>query len=306
MPMEDDIDILEDDDDISPPKPQPEEGDNPHVSPPPQPAPSGSDLLDMYPEPDWLTNTSAWSATTEDMDVHSRALIESMLAEEAMYFGQGTISVPSVSSGGEGVDAKVSKKRQREGKEGGGKKKKVKKEDDGSGSASVSHKLRWTEEENERLKEGVKLYGFGNWKRIATFIGTRTPLQVKNHARHLTTSGTQLDVPVTSVGGSSKGRPKPDFIKEESADDVSSDATPKVKSEPDMDDEEDVDIDIDITDEEDGCDGGGVDAAAVLLGAAGDSGDEEEVEEVEGGDESIPGVEDAAARFLRGVDEAAR
>ncbi|KAF9155998.1 Myb-like, SWIRM and MPN domains 1 [Linnemannia schmuckeri] len=51
-----------------------------------------------------------------------------------------------------------------------------------------SHNTRWTSEEDDRLREGIRLHGYGNWKAIAAVVATRNPLQVKNHARHLSVS----------------------------------------------------------------------------------------------------------------------
>jgi len=78
----------------------------------------------------------------------------------------------------------------------------------------ASHNMRWTAEEEQLLLQGMvrsqaraslqsqprtyllgrtamlfaflqQMLGAGNWKAISAIIGTRTPLQVKNHARHL-------------------------------------------------------------------------------------------------------------------------
>mmetsp|Transcript_56345 Transcript_56345/g.136661 ORF Transcript_56345/g.136661 Transcript_56345/m.136661 type:complete len:346 (+) Transcript_56345:3991-5028(+) len=41
----------------------------------------------------------------------------------------------------------------------------------------------WTEDEQERFLEGLRLHGRGRWKRIAHVVGTRTTVQVKTHAQ---------------------------------------------------------------------------------------------------------------------------
>lgn len=46
-----------------------------------------------------------------------------------------------------------------------------------------SHNTRWSDDENALLKEAIHLFGWGKWKSISQHIGTRTPRQVKNHAR---------------------------------------------------------------------------------------------------------------------------
>ncbi|KAF9908497.1 hypothetical protein EC991_009761 [Linnemannia zychae] len=51
-----------------------------------------------------------------------------------------------------------------------------------------SHNTRWTSDEDDRLREGIRIHGYGNWKAIAAVVATRNPLQVKNHARHLAVS----------------------------------------------------------------------------------------------------------------------
>lgn len=72
-----------------------------------------------------------------------------------------------------------------------------------SSAALPSHKTRWTTEEDERLREALvsfflflskqqqtfdnvaqEKHGYGNWKAISQDLGTRNPLQCKNHARH--------------------------------------------------------------------------------------------------------------------------
>ncbi|KAI8918622.1 hypothetical protein DFJ77DRAFT_428501 [Powellomyces hirtus] len=113
-----------------------------------------------------------WSSAADaDMDEQSRALIESMIAEEVFYFGQGTVTIASglTPEGDQGLSNKRAPT------------KKAKNE-----PAAVSHKVKWTKEEDENLREGIVKFGYGAWKPIAAFMKTRTPLQIKNHVRHLT------------------------------------------------------------------------------------------------------------------------
>ncbi|KAI8051640.1 hypothetical protein BDF22DRAFT_691578 [Syncephalis plumigaleata] len=63
---------------------------------------------------------------------------------------------------------------------------------------SATHGSRWTEEEDTQLLEGIKRYGHGKWKEVSQFIGTRSPLQVKNRARHLFVHR-GIELPRTSV-----------------------------------------------------------------------------------------------------------
>eukprot|EP01028_Stygiella_incarcerata_P014397 TRINITY_DN94_c0_g1_i1.p1 TRINITY_DN94_c0_g1~~TRINITY_DN94_c0_g1_i1.p1 ORF type:complete len:402 (+),score=103.29 TRINITY_DN94_c0_g1_i1:132-1337(+) len=46
-----------------------------------------------------------------------------------------------------------------------------------------SHNMQWTKEEQHRFLLGLREHGKGHWKKIATLVGSRNSLQVKNHAR---------------------------------------------------------------------------------------------------------------------------
>ncbi|KAK3848197.1 MAG: hypothetical protein J3R72DRAFT_361527, partial [Linnemannia gamsii] len=95
-----------------------------------------------------------------DMDEKSRQMIESMLAEEEFYSGRPS-KMPSTPNARLNAISSVD---------------------------LPSHNTRWTTEEDDRLREGIRLHGYGNWKAIAAVVATRNPLQVKNHARHLAAS----------------------------------------------------------------------------------------------------------------------
>ncbi|KAH7489025.1 hypothetical protein KRP22_012224 [Phytophthora ramorum] len=41
----------------------------------------------------------------------------------------------------------------------------------------------WSGEEHDRFLEGLKLYPHGPWKKIAAYVGTRSPRQVQTHAQ---------------------------------------------------------------------------------------------------------------------------
>ena len=41
----------------------------------------------------------------------------------------------------------------------------------------------WLQEEEERFLLGLRLYGWGQWKRIQTIVQTRTNKQIKSHAQ---------------------------------------------------------------------------------------------------------------------------
>ncbi|KAK5827513.1 hypothetical protein F5H01DRAFT_260663, partial [Linnemannia elongata] len=104
-----------------------------------------------------------------DMDEKSRQMIESMLAEEEFYSGRPPKKLSSTNARLNAI----------------------------SSVDLPSHNTRWTSEEDDRLREGIRLHGYGNWKAIAAVVTTRNPLQVKNHARHLSVSDrVRLDIDV--------------------------------------------------------------------------------------------------------------
>ncbi|EEY67463.1 myb-like DNA-binding protein, putative [Phytophthora infestans T30-4] len=41
----------------------------------------------------------------------------------------------------------------------------------------------WSGEEHDRFLDGLKLYPHGPWKKIAAYVGTRSPRQVQTHAQ---------------------------------------------------------------------------------------------------------------------------
>ncbi|KAI9271326.1 hypothetical protein BY458DRAFT_176881 [Sporodiniella umbellata] len=112
----------------------------------------------------------------QEMDLESRQLIEQMLAEEEFYYGKS--SMESIGSKKKKVNTSTGI---------------VKKK--GLSSASLpSHKTRWSKDEDDKLLEAIKKFGYGNWKDISEYMGTRNRLQCKNHARHLQ-SAEKLKVP---------------------------------------------------------------------------------------------------------------
>ncbi|KAL1916961.1 uncharacterized protein VTP21DRAFT_5158 [Calcarisporiella thermophila] len=134
--------------------------------------------------PDWVSDQQQKLNMDADMDAQSRALIEQMLAEEEYYFGERPTIVTGESA--KIVQDKQRKKDKLEKKSG----KKIVTGEDGKKLSSVdlpSHNMRWTTEEDTRLFEALEKFGYGNWKPIAQMVGTRNPLQCKNHARHLKT-----------------------------------------------------------------------------------------------------------------------
>ncbi|KND05014.1 uncharacterized protein SPPG_00695 [Spizellomyces punctatus DAOM BR117] len=248
-------------------------------------------LLEQYPEPGWLSEQMDWKRSLDaDMDEQSRALIESMIAEEEFYFGQGTVSLPP--SGDRLVksdskfqqdDKKIAKKRTSGGPD-DGLRKKTKRDKLSAGASVPSHKVKWTKEEDERLREGIRLYGYGSWKRVASFMKTRTALQIKNHVRHLTVHGG------VRFEGSGAENCKGDLAVD----------IPAVDKKVDMQ-EEDEDVDIDITDDEDpigkGENGGTTLAENVVLVPGEESAENvenlgitEEREAVESGDDESSGT----------------
>ena len=153
------------------------------------------ELLDMYPEPEWLShqptsvsngqancifgrrfNIASQGASTSlmDMDEQSRLLIQNMLAEEEMYFGQGTLSIPVIDAPNpitptankpESENGLKSNKRPREDQK---EKKKVKKlRTDPNPQHVATHNTRWSENEDGLLKEGVVSFELSlSWVRL--------------------------------------------------------------------------------------------------------------------------------------------
>jgi histone H2A deubiquitinase len=52
-------------------------------------------------------------------------------------------------------------------------------------SSTKTHQKRWTPEEDSDFLAALYQCGYGKWTQIASLLGDRTPLQVKNRARHL-------------------------------------------------------------------------------------------------------------------------
>ncbi|KAG0748844.1 hypothetical protein G6F57_000640 [Rhizopus arrhizus] len=113
----------------------------------------------------------------QEMDSESRQLIEQMLAEEEFYYGKNHSSIPKKKQS----DFEPPKKKK------------------GLSSASLpSHKTRWNKEEDDKLLEALDKFGYGHWKLIAEYVGTRNRLQCKNHARHLALAE-KIKIPVKQV-----------------------------------------------------------------------------------------------------------
>ncbi|EGZ11272.1 hypothetical protein PHYSODRAFT_454958, partial [Phytophthora sojae] len=51
-----------------------------------------------------------------------------------------------------------------------------------SSTRSIERGL-WSGEEHDRFLDGLKLYPHGPWKKIASYVGTRSPRQVQTHAQ---------------------------------------------------------------------------------------------------------------------------
>ncbi|KAG0039166.1 hypothetical protein BGZ82_009426 [Podila clonocystis] len=165
-------------------------------------------LADDFQIPDWVTqeyHAQAGFDTAGEMDEKSRSMIQSMLAEEEFYSGRPSNSSTAYTSKYADSSSSLWRKHSPTGASKGKHQetKKRKSSDDWSGKSKrtasedarwntklssvdlPSHNTRWTVEEDERLREGLRLHGHGNWKAIAAVVGTRNALQVKNHARHL-------------------------------------------------------------------------------------------------------------------------
>ncbi|KAI8809533.1 hypothetical protein BJ742DRAFT_804168 [Cladochytrium replicatum] len=167
------------------------------------------DGLDLFPEPEWFEHGKEELVQSVsgigDMDEKSKALIEAMIAEEAFYFGQSSLDALEERKASSSRKAEGSKKESKQPKrkisgpsgidssdEKSNKHPKTQYASTDPGGEtkpiSATHAIRWTEEEDNKLIEGVKTLGFGSWKKIASHIGTRNAVQVKNRARHLQTT----------------------------------------------------------------------------------------------------------------------
>ncbi|CAH1244194.1 MYSM1 [Branchiostoma lanceolatum] len=111
----------------------------------------------------WMFDQGQSWTFDEDMDEQSRSAIEKMLQEEQLYIhGRSHSSYPGEASGSR-MKAQKSKPR--------------------AAPHLPSHGQPWTEEEKSLFETGLEIYG-RSWTSIAQFVQTRTPLQVKNYARH--------------------------------------------------------------------------------------------------------------------------
>ncbi|KAI1318101.1 hypothetical protein EDD11_007153 [Mortierella claussenii] len=154
-------------------------------------------LVDDFEIPDWVTQDcqAQEDFDTADMDEKSRAMIESMLAEEAFYCGRSTASTSNYKSS---PSSSTTHKLSYQGSNGNHTLSNAARSQTWMHNSRMnaklssadlpSHNTRWTVSEDERLRQGIDLHGYGNWKAIAAIVGTRNPLQVKNHARHLAMS----------------------------------------------------------------------------------------------------------------------
>ncbi|XP_019623578.1 PREDICTED: histone H2A deubiquitinase MYSM1-like [Branchiostoma belcheri] len=114
-------------------------------------------------EPNWMFDQGQSWTFDEDMDEQSRSAIEKMLQEEQLYIhGRSHSSYPGEASSSRG---KTQKSKTR------------------AALHLPSHGQPWTEEEKKLFETGLEIYG-RSWTSISQFVQTRTPLQVKNYARH--------------------------------------------------------------------------------------------------------------------------
>ncbi|TPX33095.1 hypothetical protein SmJEL517_g03946 [Synchytrium microbalum] len=204
-----------------------------------------------------------WSGLSDGIDESSKSLIESLLAQDQMDIASldDSQTVLQTQSRIEDSPTPEPKSRKRSNKSAGA---------GGSSSTnSNTHSSRWTEEEDNLLKSAIEKHGFGSWTLIADVVKTRSPLQIKNHARHLASIGaiegasnTSKGAPAatskikkseTIVNNSSTPTPAPDNVKVEASGDVkplpvmtdNTIATLPPKD-PRIPDDEDDEIDIDL------------------------------------------------------------
>ncbi|TPX44854.1 hypothetical protein SeLEV6574_g04262 [Synchytrium endobioticum] len=269
--IDDDIDILDIDDDSPPPPParntatqtgsaqnakrkQPTSNRNTTRQPPKKkaktgPIPSPEATFDVS---EWLQQT--WAGLADDVDDSSKSLIQSLLAQDQMdILHAAPRDVQLFRHASTSFDAKQKQKKRK------------------SAPPTATHSTRWTEEEDEALKAAIKKHGFGSWTSISDVVKTRTPLQVKNHARHLASMGIIVGKSTRNKSTSSTDESTPPIInklenlaglgdsssscKSNSARNNTAAVTynhktrQKVKNEDEQDEEEDdEEIDIDLDD----------------------------------------------------------
>ncbi|KAH6563159.1 hypothetical protein BASA62_008719 [Batrachochytrium salamandrivorans] len=190
-----------------------------------------AEALNMaYPEPDWLTTEHLLQSDNldaQEMDPQSKALIESMFAEEAHYFGHASyVGDPLVYSS----NATIGKGQ----------------ENRSNSTKPAIRRSRWTEEENKALVEGVEKYGYGSWRKVAAHIGNRTSKQVVVHTRHLLLQG----VPIAGAPSIEVPRLAASLLKGGGGNSNKTGATVNNELQPlnVKRDQVDEDIDVDITD----------------------------------------------------------
>lgn len=173
------------------------------------------ELPPMLHPPTWIGpfGSEGWVADP-DMDEHSKALIEHMLLEEQLMYGGMPAHVAATGAGAHPVhdprpsanadpaarDAAGAADAGTDGREAApalraaAATKAPQSSLVAAGSAAQTlsvnrkkpllHNVPWSAEEVAHFEEAVARVGQRSWKRVAELLGTRTPLQVKNFARH--------------------------------------------------------------------------------------------------------------------------
>ncbi|KAJ3334364.1 hypothetical protein HDU76_000057 [Blyttiomyces sp. JEL0837] len=136
---------------------------------------------------------------TDDMDPESRALIESMLAEEQLMIERSQSQSTSTSKAAKqprplkSLNDPPAKRVKTESKPS---------TKQAKGKVTV---IRWTPEEDEKLRDGIRIYGYGSWTQIANHVGSRNSYGVKSRARHLAELGDTVDgIPLKQFTGAVK------------------------------------------------------------------------------------------------------
>eukprot|EP00842_Homolaphlyctis_polyrhiza_P003889 jgi/Hompol1/4500/HPOL_001788-RA len=217
-----------------------------------------------YPEPAWLEADPTdlqQQLRSADMDEQSKALIESMLAEEAHYFGHSShvgdpsdyTSKPANTAALDADPQSITKLTASTPVSGNQKSTKKKRIDlNASGDRAGA---RWTTKEDRAFISAIKMHGFGAWDKISNVIGTRSAKQVMVHAKHLIRKGVKIpgvlaeDTPrVDAPAGLPSAVPPmtPAILAPLAASHII-----KLNAASIDDVDEDIDIDIDVDDDED-------------------------------------------------------
>ncbi|KAL5035475.1 hypothetical protein RTP6_003162 [Batrachochytrium dendrobatidis] len=193
----------------------------------------------VYPEPEWLTSDhllESGALDTPEMDPQSKALIESMFAEEEHYFGHASyVGDPLAYT--ENIHSANKYEPMRTKSETAGSKSnlEIKRKRTADTAKSIPNRSKWSERENTRLVAAIEKHGYGSWRKVADSLGNRTSKQVAVHTRYLLIHGVQIP------GAPAAKIPQADI---KPVNTVCSETSIKLENTKTPDIDEDIDVDI--------------------------------------------------------------